>query len=86
MFDTARAVLNEVKQNGDAALVKYTNLFDGVDLTQFEVSKQEIDEACLAVSSDLKEAILVAKRNVEKFHLTQVSNHKVVETMSYNFV
>lgn len=81
LFDTANGVLQDVQRNKDAALRKYTRMFDGVDLDDFLVSKEEIDQACLIVSSDLKEAILTAKYNIEKFHEEQRIAPAIVETM-----
>lgn len=81
LFDTARGVLDDVKKNKDAALIKYTHMFDGVDLDQFKVTKDEIDEACLQVNSNLKQAILTAKQNIETFHQSQLRETVVIETM-----
>ncbi len=81
LFDTAKGVLDDVKRNKDAALAKYTHMFDGVDLDDFKVSEAEIDEACLKVSSDLKQAILTAKQNIETFHQSQLKEAEVIETM-----
>ncbi len=81
LFDTARGVLDDVKRNKDAALIKYTRMFDGVDLEDFKVLQTEIDEACINISSDLKEAILTAKKNIETFHKAQLREVKVIETM-----
>ncbi len=81
VYDTARGILDDIKRNGDAALIKYTRMFDGVDLDTLEVSQTEIDEACMAVDSDLKDAILIAKQNIETFHQSQKTQREVVETM-----
>ena len=35
LIDKVTAVLNEVKQEGDNAIKKFTNIFDGVLLDQF---------------------------------------------------
>ncbi len=81
VYDTVRAVLDDVQRNGDAALKKYTRLFEGIELSQLEVSQQEIDEACKQVSNELKNAILLAKQNIETFHRSQKTQKKLVETM-----
>jgi histidinol dehydrogenase len=81
VYDTAKSILDDVKRNGDAALLKYTRLFDGVDLEMLQVTQTEIDDACMQVSSDLKEAILVAKKNIETFHVAQNTQRDVIETM-----
>lgn len=74
-------VLQDIQQNGDAAVAKYTSRFDGVDLAQFLVSEEEIKAAKLAVPEDLKAAIRVAKKNIEAFHRQQRTTVEIVETM-----
>lgn len=81
VYDTAKSILDDVQRNGDAALLKYSRLFDGVVLEALEVSSAEISEACMEVSSDLKEAILIARQNIETFHRAQKTQREVVETM-----
>ena len=81
VYETAKGVLEDVQRNGDAALKKYTRLFDGVELSKLEVAQEEIDEACMQVSCELKDAILLAKQNIETFHQSQKIPKKVIETM-----
>lgn len=81
VYDTARGILEDVLRNGDAALIKYTRMFDGVELDELEVSKSEIDDACMQVSCELKDAILLAKSNIETFHNAQKTNKQIIETM-----
>lgn len=86
-FDTAilqekvKVVLEDVKENGDAALRKYTQQFDGVFLDSFAVTAQEFAEAVAALSDDLKQAIQQAVANIETFHQKQVSQPEIIETM-----
>lgn len=77
---SAQAVFADVQANGDAAISKYTALFDGAVLSNFEVSDNEIQEAVASVSDELKQAILVAKSNIEKFHIAQQTTKVEVET------
>jgi len=51
-------------------------------LTSQVVTKEEMKAASRAVPVVLKDAIRVAKRNVEKFHLAQVPPTVDVETMN----
>ncbi|WP_430814535.1 histidinol dehydrogenase [Carboxylicivirga sp. RSCT41] len=81
VYDTARGILDDVKRNGDAALLKYTRMFDGAELKALEVTEEEVDEACKQVNSELKDAILVAKQNIETFHQSQKTQKEVIETM-----
>ncbi len=77
---TVLEVLNDVKQNGDEAVRRYTNKFDHVLLSDFSISSQELDEAEQKVDASLKKSIQIAKQNIEKFHSAQKCVRKVVET------
>lgn len=57
--------------NGNAALKKYAQEFDGVTLKSLAVSKQEINAAIKNINPLLKKAILQAKNNIQKFHASQ---------------
>lgn len=80
LFDTVRSVLDDVKANGDAAIRKYEKLFDKVDLDEIRVSETEMKEAESLIPDDLKDAIRVAKGNIERFHASQRFEGKKVET------
>ncbi len=82
LFDTVRAVLNEVRSEGDAAVKRYEEKFDKVTLSGLQVSEEEIKEARELVSEDLKQAIRTAKANIEKFHASQRFAGQKVETTS----
>ena len=73
-------VFNDVKSLGDEGVKKYTEKFDGVSLSNFEVSKDEIERANGLVSSDLQNAIKLAKNNIEKFHSAQRTEKIVINT------
>ena len=82
--DDIEAIVNEVfadvQKNGDKAIAKYTQKFDGVSLSNNIVSKNEIEEAITLVSTELKDAIAIAKKNITKFHLAQKTKKVFVET------
>ncbi len=80
LFDTVRNVLDDVRQEGDAAIRKYEKQFDKVDLDAIRVSEEERNEARNLVSDDLKRAILNAKQNIETFHAAQRFEGKKIET------
>jgi len=77
---TVKAIFTEVQKNGDVAISKYTSFFDGVIIEKTEVTSKEIDEACNYVSADLKDAISLAKSNIEKFHTAQQTAKVEVKT------
>jgi len=80
--ETVSAILADVKENGEESVKKYVAKFDGVHLNDLRVSVAEIEAASLLVSDELKDAILVAKNNIEKFHQAQVSAIVEIETTS----
>ena len=68
---TVNDIFSEVRAKGDTAVAKYTDLFDGVKLDSFKVTAEEIEAAKETVTSELKNAIQLAKSNIEKFHKAQ---------------
>ncbi len=87
VFDTSvlqqkvRTVLNGVKKSGDKAIKRYTKQFDGVTLNDFFVTVNEMDEAVALLPVDLKNAIKQAAENIKSFHVKQMFQHEVIETM-----
>ena len=68
---TVSAVLQDVRERGDAAVREYEERFDKVRLEDFAVSEVEMLEAEAMVSEELREAIRLAHQNIEKFHAAQ---------------
>ena len=77
---TVDEIFSEIKLKGDSAVKKYTQLFDGISLEDLSVSEEEIMAAEKNVSEELKEAINLAKANIEKFHRAQKTERITVET------
>ncbi|MEO6454185.1 MAG: histidinol dehydrogenase [Ginsengibacter sp.] len=73
-------ILADVRQQGDTAIKKYCLQFDNVLLDDLKVSEDEISEAVLLVDKELKDAILIAKSNIEKFHVSQKEEILKVQT------
>lgn len=78
---TVNEVFSEVKKKGDAAVTRYTSLFDGVNLENFEVTSNEISEAETQIPQNLREAIQLAKENITKFHTVQRTEKVSVTTV-----
>jgi len=72
------AVIADVRQNGDAALLQYTEKFDGIKLSNLRVSDQEIAKAMMQVSAGLVDTIRAAAANIEAFHRVQVRQDLVL--------
>ena len=77
---TISDVFDEVQVHGDKALLLYTKKFDKVALKNLKVSEVEIGQARSLLSQDLKDAIALAKKNIEIFHSSQLIEKQVVET------
>ena len=73
-------IMSNVKENGDQAIFKYTDQFDKAKLSSLLVTVQEMESAKSIVSKALKDAIAVAKRNIEIFHKSQKSKESIIET------
>jgi len=77
---TVNTVFNEVKREGDGAVKKYTERFDGVTLDSNMVTLEEFQEASGLVSDALKDAIDLAKLNILAFHSAQKTTRVSLET------
>ncbi|NCU04014.1 MAG: histidinol dehydrogenase [Chitinophagaceae bacterium] len=74
-------ILHEVKGSGDEALKRFATIFDKVSVTELQVTKEEIAAAEATLSNELKQAIALAKQNIETFHRKQVTAIEKIETM-----
>lgn len=79
---TVKAVFNDIKKNGSAAVKKYTKYFDNVSIQNCAVTASEIVNAIAEIPSDLKNAIQVAANNISKFHSFQKEISTKIETTS----
>lgn len=68
-----RAIVDDVRSRGDAALVDYTKKFDGFDVTpdRFAISEAEFAEAEKNVADEARAALKFARDRIEAFHLRQ---------------
>lgn len=63
-----REIIANVIKNGDAAVKDYETQFDKVTLTDFKLSQTVIDDAYNNLDPQVKDALLLAKRNITSFH------------------
>lgn len=75
-------VFKQVKNHGDSAVLKYTKQFDSIEIPKLQVTAKEVTAACDEVSQALKQAIQMAKTNIEVFHQAQKTKTVRVETQS----
>jgi histidinol dehydrogenase len=78
---TVREVMLNIRENGDDALREYTKRFDHADIEDFKVTADEIANAAYEITPELKDAIAIAAKNIDTFHVAQKVPHRVIETM-----
>lgn len=79
---TVEGVLNDVKNHGDSAVIRYEEKFDHAHLDSLSVSDAEMEEAESLVSLELKHALELVHHNISSFHQSQQFHGEKVETVS----
>ena len=71
--ETVQGIVDDVRDNGDAALFSYTKKFDKADITadNVKVTQEEINYAYTQVSTELLDVIRKAKKNIWEYHEKQ---------------
>ena len=67
-------IIDAVRREGEAAAKRYTKQFDGIDIENFRVSEEEIEEAVGKCDPSFCQAMERAKENIEYFHKAQIQN------------
>jgi len=71
-------VIENVRKNGDAAVLQYCQRFDHAKLSSLQVSQEELDEAMAAVAPEFIEILKKAAVNIRKFHQMQVRSNFIL--------
>lgn len=80
LYNKVQTILDDIKVNGDSAVIKYEEMFDHVQLESLQVSQAEIDEALNTVAPELIDALRLAHGNIARFHESQRFEGTPVET------
>ena len=78
--DTVAALLDQIRQGGDAVVRDLEARFDHCQLQELRVSEAEFEEAARSVAPDLADAIRQAAHNISRFHESQRGFYHKVET------
>ena len=78
--ETARRIVEAVRAEGDAALLAFSEQFDGVRPVPLQVTPQEFDAAERALTAAQAAAIDRAIANVRRFHAAQAPRPLRIET------
>jgi len=70
----ATEVSNDVRNNGDDAIIKYTEKFDKVKLEKncIKVTAEEIEDGYNNLTAEVRDAITYAAKNIRNFHEKQM--------------
>ena len=69
--ETVHAILDDVRQNGDAALYRYCEKFDHAKLSSLAVTQEEIDDAVATVGGEFLAILYEAAANIRGYHSRQ---------------
>lgn len=78
---TVTEIMNTVREKGDQAILDFSQKFHGFAPENLWVTASEIENAKFQIDPQLKKAIFIAKKNIEKFHKAQFEKTKKIETM-----
>lgn len=65
-------IISDVEKNGDEALLRYAEKFDGARLCSLEVTEEETKTALSQISPELLLAMNTAAENIRAFHMHQM--------------
>ena len=75
-----RKIIGDVRIRGDRALIEYSKKFDNAGIISLRVPDEEIKASGEKINPELKAAIGIARKNIEKFHAAQLITEPVTET------
>jgi histidinol dehydrogenase len=78
--NTVKLIFREIRSNGDKALQWYTKHFDKIEVDNFRIDRNTVKLSSQKIDKKLKEAIQLAKINIEKFHSSQKFEKEVIIT------
>ncbi|MBU0767240.1 histidinol dehydrogenase [Patescibacteria group bacterium] len=76
-----QSIITDVRENGDAALMRFTKQFDGVDLDKIQVQKNTIVQAKTDIPSNLLTSIQFAIENIKKFQSENLDVSRKVQVL-----
>ena len=76
--DIVTDIIEDVRKNGDKALLAYAKKFDKAELTSLEVTEEEMEEAFHLVEPEFIRILRDAAKNIENFHRKQMRNSFII--------
>ena len=81
IFDTVNDILHDVKTRGDAAVIEYTNKFDGMSaeaMSELEIPKARLEQALASITTEQRSALEQAAARVKSY-----AEHQKMDSWSY---
>jgi histidinol dehydrogenase len=75
-------IINNVKVQGDNAILNYTQMYDKAKLQCIKVTENELHVASQSLSPAIRESIEFAIKNIESYHLPQIPKALSVTTQT----
>src|SRR3989338_8540244 len=75
-MEIVKEIIQAVREKGDYAIRYYTKKFDNIDLRNFSVTKEDIENAYKNTSKETIAALKFAKKNIELFAKKQMEQFK----------
>src|SRR5690606_12587365 len=70
-LQAVKDIIRTVREEGDAALLRFSRKWDGADLTELRVSSEEIRAAVERFDPQLRNDLTEAAENIRKYHEEQ---------------
>ena len=67
-LQSVNQMLDDVRKDGDSAVLRYAKLLDGSDLEKFSVTKKQMTQARDSISKELRESLELAAERIRNFH------------------
>jgi len=74
VISVVKPIIEDVKKNGDEAVINWTEKFDGVKPSAIRVPQEVIDKAFSEMPSDVVDALEEAIKRTKKVHQSQTRN------------
>jgi histidinol dehydrogenase len=80
--NTVANIIENVKRDGDKALLQLASQFDGIDMQQVAIPSEMVQQTLTRLSEESKAAIELAYNNIKTFHQAQIGQDITVDTMN----
>ena len=67
-LQSVNQMLDDVRKDGDSAVLRYAKLLDSSDLEEFSVTKKQMTQARDSISKELRESLELAAERIRSFH------------------